>query len=88
MKKKEDILDYMDSEELAANLFRITQTDGLLKKKKINNEHEACTTHHKVGRAVRDTIKKLGGTMPEELPTPKKSIKEIEKEELQKIKTK
>lgn len=84
--KKEDILDYMGSEELAANLFRITQTDGLLKKNNINNERDACDTHHKVGRAVRDTIKKLGGTMPEELPTPKKSIREIEKEELKKLK--
>lgn len=69
--QKEEILDYMGSEELAANLFRITQTDGLLKKKSVNNERDACDTHHKVGRAVRDTIKKLGGTMPEELPTPK-----------------
>lgn len=86
--KKEEILDYMGSEELAANLFRITQTDGLLKKKNVNNEKDACDTHHKVGRAVRDTIKKLGGTMPEDLPTPEKSIKEIEKEELKKIETK
>lgn len=86
--QKEEILDYMGSEELAANLFRITQTDGLLKKKSVNNERDACDTHHKVGRAVRDTIKKLGGTMPEELPTPKKSIRELEKEELKKIENK
>lgn len=81
----EDILDYMGSTELAANLFRITQTDEVLKNKNINNEDDACITHHKVGQAVRQTIKKIGGTMPEKLPTPEKSIREIEKEELKKI---
>ena len=83
--EKEDILDYMGSTELAANLFRITQTDEVLKNKKVNNEEEACKTHHAVGQAVRQTIKKIGGTMPEKLPTPDKSIKELEKEELKKI---
>ena len=83
--EKEDILDYMGSTELAANLFRITQTDEVLKNKKVNNENEACITHHKVGQAVRQTIKKIGGTMPEKLPTPEKSIKDLEKEELKKI---
>lgn len=83
--EKDDILDYMGSTELAANLFRITQTDELLKSKGINNEKDACNTHHAVGQAVRDTIKKIGGTMPENLPTPKKSIKELEKEEIMKI---
>lgn len=82
---KEDILDYMGSTELAANLFRITQTDEVLKNKQVNNEEDACKTHHTVGQAVRQTIKKIGGTMPEKLPTPKKSIKELEKEELKKI---
>lgn len=77
---KEDILDYMSSTELAANLFRITQTDEVLKNKNINNEDDACITHHKVGQAVRQTIKKIGGTMPENLPTPSKSAKQIEKE--------
>ncbi|MBQ8902439.1 MAG: DNA damage-inducible protein D [Bacilli bacterium] len=83
--EKEDILDYMGSTELAANLFRITQTDEVLKNKNINNEDAACITHHAVGQAVRQTIKKIGGTMPEKLPTPEKSIKELEKEELKKI---
>ena len=78
--EKEDILDYMSSTELAANLFRITQTDEVLKNKNINNENEACITHHKVGQAVRQTIKRIGGTMPEDLPTPSKSEKQIEKE--------
>ena len=78
--EKEDILDYMGSTELAANLFRITQTDDVLKIKNIDNEDDACITHHNVGKAVRKTIKEIGGIMPEELPTPKRSVKEIEKE--------
>lgn len=86
--EKEDILDYMGSTELAANLFRITQTDEVLRNKQINNENEACKTHHDVGQAVRQTIKKIGGTMPEDLPTPEKSIQQIEKEELKKLEAK
>ena len=82
---KEDILDYMSSTELAANLFRITQTDEVLKNKNINNEDDACITHNKVGQAVRQTIKKIGGTMPEDLPTPNKSAKQIEKEKNKKL---
>ena len=84
--EKEDILDYMGSTELAANLFRITQTDEVLKNNNVKTEQLACQTHHMVGKAVRETIKKVGGTMPENLPTPKKSTKELEKEELKKIK--
>ena len=80
LSEKEDILDYMSSTELAANLFRITQTDEVLKNKNIDNEDDACKTHHSVGQAVRQTIKRIGGTMPEELPTPSKSTKQIEKE--------
>lgn len=78
--ENEDILDYMSSTELAANLFRITQTDEVLKNKNINNEDDACRTHHNVGQAVRQTIKRIGGTMPENLPTPNKSAKLIEME--------
>lgn len=82
LKENEDILDYMGSEELAANLFRITQADAKLKRDKVNNENYACDTHYKVGKTVRRAIEELGGTMPEELPTPEKSVKEIMKEEL------
>ena len=85
--EKEDILDYMSSTELAANLFRITQTDEVLKNKNINNEDDACKTHHNVGQAVRQTIKRIGGTMPEDLPTPSKSAKQIEKEKNKQLKT-
>lgn len=80
LSNKTDILDHMGSSELGANLFRITQTDEILKNKKVDNEDDACRTHHMVGQAVRHTIKKIGGTMPENLPTPEKSIKEIEKD--------
>ena len=84
--EKEDILDYMSSTELAANLFRITQTDEVLKNKKIDNEDDACKTHHNVGQAVRQTIKRIGGTMPEDLPTPSMSAKQIEKEKNKQVK--
>ena len=82
---KDEILDYMGSEELADNLFRIVQTEAKLKNEKINNEYDANITHQEVGKAVRETIKKLGGTLPENLPTPSKSIAQIELEELNKI---
>lgn len=85
---KDEILDYMGSEELADNLFRIVQTEAKLKNEKINNEKDANMAHHEVGRAVRETIKKLGGTLPENLPTPNKSIVQIELEELSKLENK
>ena len=70
----------MGSEELGANIFRITQTEAKLKKSNINDEDLACATHNYVGKAVRRAIEQVGGTMPENLPTPEKSIKELEKE--------
>ena len=76
----------MGSEELAANLFRITQTESKLKKDNIQTEKEANKTHYNVGAKVRKTIKELGGTMPEDLPTPKKSLKQLEKEKNKSIK--
>ena len=69
----------MGSDELAANIFRISQTKQKIEKDFIQNENDANTVHYIVGKAVRDTIKELGGTMPEELPTPKNSLKELEK---------
>ena len=82
LRYREDILDNMGSVELGANVFRITQTEALLEKQEKPNENMATDTHYKVGKAIRETIEKLGGTMPEDLPTPKKSIKELEKERL------
>ena len=79
LRYREDILDNMCSEELAANIFRISQTDAKLKRDNINSDLKSNIIHYEVGKKVRDTIKELGGTMPENMPTPKKSIKEIEK---------
>lgn len=70
----------MGSDELIANLFRISQTEQKLKRDNIQGEREANETHYEVGKEVRNTIKRLGGTMPEDLPTPKKSLKELEHE--------
>lgn len=81
LKKTQDILDHMGSTELAANLFRATQTDEKLRRENIVGKDAANKTHFEVGRKVRQTIKELGGTMPEDLPTPSKSIKQIEKEQ-------
>ena len=80
LRYREDILDNMGSEELAANLFRITQTESRLKKDNIQGEKEANSTHYEVGKKVRKAIADIGGTMPEDLPTPKKSLKQLEKE--------
>ena len=80
LRYREDILDNMGSEKLAANLFRITQTESRLKKDKVDTEKQACDTHNKIGKIVRKAIKEAGGTMPEDLPTPKKSLKQLEKE--------
>jgi hypothetical protein len=79
LKKNQDILDHMGSTELAANLFRATQTDEKIRREKITGKEKANKAHYDVGRTVRKTIKELGGTMPENLPTPEKSIKAIKR---------
>lgn len=80
LKKNQNILDHMGSTELAANLFRATQTDEKLRRDHIVGKEDANQTHYEVGKEVRDTISRLGGTMPENLPTPEKSIKQLERE--------
>ena len=80
LRYREDILDNMGSEELATNLFRISQTEARLKKDNIQGEGKANETHYNIGKNIREVIAKNGGTMPECLPTPKKSLKELEKE--------
>jgi DNA-damage-inducible protein D len=80
LRYREDILDNMSLEEMAANDFRITQTEAKLKREKIYGEKNANNTHYEVGKKIRNTIKELGGTMPEDLPKPNKSLKEITKE--------
>ncbi|MGN1355102.1 MAG: DNA damage-inducible protein D [Bacilli bacterium] len=90
LRYREDILDNMGSEELAANLFRITQTESKLKRENISSEKDANETHYNIGKNIREVIAKNGGAMPEKLPTPKKSLKELEKEKhyLEKIEMK
>ncbi len=78
LKKSQKILDHMGSTELAANLFRATQTEEKLRRDGVKGKQEANQTHLAVGRKVRETIKELGGTMPEDLPTPERSIQQIE----------
>ncbi len=80
LRYREDILDNMGSDELIANLFRISQTEQKLKKDNIQTEKEANKTHYNIGRNIREVIAKNGGTMPEDLPTPEKSLKQLEKE--------
>ena len=86
LKKSQDILDYMGYEELAANLFRATQTEAKLRRENTQGKQEANKTHFEVGKKVRDTIKDLGGTMPEDLTTPEKSIQQLEREQKKKLK--
>lgn len=81
LKKGQKILDHMGSTELAANLFRATQTDEKLRRENIQGKQAAYDTHYEVGKKVRQTIKELGGTMPEDLPTPEKSIAQIAREQ-------
>lgn len=83
LKKSQKILDHMGSTELAANLFRATQTDEKLRRENIRGKYAANEAHFQVGKKVRETIKELGGTMPEDLPTPEKSIAQIEREQEQ-----
>jgi DNA-damage-inducible protein D len=80
LKKSQKILDHMGSTELAANLFRATQTEEKLRRENIQGKAAANQAHYAVGRKVRQTIQELGGTMPEDLPTPEKSVQQIERE--------
>lgn len=81
LKKSQNILDHMGSTELAANLFRATQTEEKLRRDNVQGKENANRTHMEVGKKVRQTIKELGGTMPEDMPTPEKSVQQIEREQ-------
>ena len=80
LRYRQDILDNMGSAELGANIFRISQTEDLLKKQIELSEQVATATHYNVGRIVRKAIKEMGGTMPEDYPTLEKSLKQLERE--------
>ncbi len=81
LRYREDILDNMGSDELAANLFRISLTNQKINNEKIKGETPACDAHYEVGDAIRTTIKQVGGTLPEEMSVPDKSLKELVKKE-------
>lgn len=78
LKKSQEILDHMGSEELAANLFRATQTEAKLRRDRIDNKADANKIHYEVGKKIRKTISEFGNEMPENLPTPQESIKQLE----------
>ena len=82
------ILEYMGSTELIANLFRISQTEEKRRKDSIQGADAATSVHYNVGKEVRTAIEKIGGTMPEDLPKPEKSIQEIEREQMERLKAK
>lgn len=82
------ILDYMGSTELIANLFRISQTEEKLRKDQVSTSDAATAVHHAVGNEVREAIRKIDGTMPEDLPTPEKSIAQLEREQMERLKQK
>ena len=82
---RDKILDFMGSTELVANLFRISQTEEKLKRDAVDNAADATATHLSVGREVRSAIERVGGTMPEDMPTPEKSIAQIEKEQIKEL---
>jgi DNA-damage-inducible protein D len=81
LKKSQHILDYMDGEELGANIFRVTQTEAKLRREGVQGKQQANKAHFDVGREVRDTIERLGGTMPEDLPTPQESVQQLRRKE-------
>ena len=85
LRYREDILDNMGSDELIAKLFRISQIEQKLKIDNIKEEFESCVIHFNIGKNIREVIAKNGGTMPEDLLTPEKSLKEIEKENKNKL---
>jgi DNA-damage-inducible protein D len=86
LKPNQKILDHMTAEELGANLFRATQADAKIRREKIQGKDAANQAHEDVGKEVRSTIERLGGTMPEDLPTPSESIQQLEQKEAKRLK--
>lgn len=86
LSKEQKILDHMGGEELGANLFRITQTEAKMRRDDPKGVNQASSIHYTVGKEVRRTIEKIGGIMPENLPTPEKNISQIECEQLKQLK--
>jgi DNA-damage-inducible protein D len=88
LERNQKILDFMSSPELIANLFRISQAQEKLTNEKIQGADEASAAHHFVGKEVRETIKKIGGTLPENMPRPAKGVDQVSREEIKKLKNK
>ena len=86
LQRNQEILDFMGSDELAANIFRASQTKQKLEREQVQGKEKANSTHHQVGKEVRNTIKRLGGTMPEDLPTPERSIQQLRRDEAKRLK--
>jgi DNA-damage-inducible protein D len=86
LKPAQKILDHMGAEELAANLFRATQTEAKIRREKVKGKTAANQAHNEMGKKVREFIEEVGGTMPEDLATPAESIQELERREKKKIK--
>ncbi|MBO0790222.1 MAG: hypothetical protein J2P36_04655, partial [Ktedonobacteraceae bacterium] len=86
LQPQEKILDFMGSDELAANAFRASLTRQRLEREQVQQRELANQTHYQVGQKVRQTIEELGGTMPEDLPTPEKSIQQLQREEQKRLK--
>jgi len=86
LRPKEKILDFMNSSELIANLFRISQAEEKIKRENIKGINPAADAHFEVGKRVREAIEDIGGTLPEEQPTPENSITQIEREQLNRMK--
>jgi len=85
LKKNQQILDYMGSDELATNIFRASQTKQKLEREQILGKEKANETHYDVGKKIRQTIEELGGTLPEDLPTPRESIQQLQRKEQKQI---
>jgi DNA-damage-inducible protein D len=85
LKKNQQILDYMGSDELATNIFRASQTKQKLEREQIQGKEKANETHYDVGKKIRQTIEELGGTLPEDLPTPRESIQQLQRKEQKQI---
>jgi DNA-damage-inducible protein D len=85
LKKSQEILDYMGSDELAANIFRASQTKQKLEREQVKEKEIANRVHHEVGKKVRQTIQELGGTLPEDLPTPAESIQQLQRKEQKRL---
>lgn len=85
LRKNEEILDYMGSDELAANAFRASLTRQKLERERVKGKENANRTHHEMGRKVREFIKEVGATLPEDLPTPKESIQQLQHKEQKRL---